>query len=112
MTQQLVGRRRTQGGCQQSHACTVAHSVHRLHPDAPWDEFMLAIRMPDMASGAPEIMQFVFQQYKSYFYLEMFQLQFIDSVLDISIVPQMLGTHNANCAENERFHGCSSSGGC
>ena len=66
-----------------------------------------------MASGdAPEIMQFVFQQSKSNFHLEVFQLQFIDSVLDISIVPQMLGTHNATCAENGRIQGCSSSGGC
>ena len=37
-----------------------------------------------MGSGdAPEIMQLVFQQFKSYIYLEVPQLQFIDRVLDI-----------------------------
>ena len=34
-----------QGGCQQGQACTSAHSVHRLHPDAPWEEFMKLFRV-------------------------------------------------------------------
>ena len=66
-----------------------------------------------MGSGdAPEIMQLVFQQSKSYIHLEVPQFQFIDRVLDISVVPQRIGTLSANCAEDGRFHGCSSSGGC
>ena len=44
-----------------------------------------------MGSGdAPEIMQLVFQQFKSYIYLEVPQLQFIDRVLDLSVVPQRI----------------------
>ena len=27
-----------QGGCQQGQACTFAHSVYRMHPDAAWEE--------------------------------------------------------------------------
>ena len=66
-----------------------------------------------MGSGdAPEIMQLVFQQFKSYIYLEVPQLQFIDRVSDITVVPKRIGTHSANCSEDGRFHGCSYSGGC
>ena len=102
-----------QGGCQQGQACTFAHSVHRLHPDAPWEEFMklFCVGEQDAVYG-PEIMPLVFHQSKSYIYLVVPQLQFIDRVLDISVVPHSIGTHSANCAEDGRFHGCSSSGGC
>ena len=42
--------------------------------------------MPEVGSGdAPEIKQLVFQQSKSYIYLEVPQFQFIDRVLDISV---------------------------
>ena len=40
-----------QGGCQQGQACTFARSVHRLHPDAPWEEFMQLFRVGERDAG-------------------------------------------------------------
>ena len=63
---------------------------------------VLANRMLEMWPGdAPKIMQLVFQQSKSYIYLEGPQFQFIDRVLDISVFSQRIGTLSPNCAEME-----------
>ena len=66
MTQQPVGRRRTLGrssgpnvpagsSCKEvvskAKACTFAHSVHRLQPDAPWEEFMTLFRVGEQDAG-------------------------------------------------------------
>ena len=40
-----------QGGCQQGQACTFAHSVHRLHPDVPWEEFVKLFRVGEQDAG-------------------------------------------------------------